>query len=236
MKKSLLLMFALAFAGLGYAQESAVRSSQSRSVLDTGSNLHPISLQVIAGTQGLGADVRYGVTPKLGLRLGGSTSTSIKVNDAITFSGFDASNTLTAQVSNVHLLADYAPLKTNAFRVVAGLGYLFQAGGGLQFFPNGSYNYGDLTLTGAEVGQLDIDLSWKGIAPYLGLGLFKALPQRRFNINLDLGTYFLKAPQSTVVGTKLLSENQQLEGQLEKNMESYRFLPVIQLNFNFRIK
>ena len=236
MKKYLFLMLALAYAGLGYAQETVAQLNKNQSVLDTGFNYNPISVQVIAGTQGLGADLRYGVTPKLGVRLGASTSTSIKVNDAIKFSGFDASNTLKAQMSNVHLLGDYAPFKTNAFRLVAGLGYLFQAGGGLQFFPNGSYNYGDLTLTGEEVGQLDIDLSWKGIAPYLGLGLFKSVPQRMFNINLDLGTYFLKAPQSTVVGTKLLSENQQLEGQLEKNMESYRFLPVIQLNFNFKIK
>jgi len=236
MKKSLLLMLALAYAGLGFAQETAVMPTKNRSVLDTGSKQHPINLQILAGSQGLGADVRYGVTPKLGLRLGGSTSTSIKVNDAIKFSGFDASNTLNAQMSNVHLFADYAPFKTNAFRVVAGLGYLFKAGGALEFFPNGSYNYGDMTLTGAEVGQLDIDLSWKGVAPYLGLGLFKSVPKRLFNINLDLGTYFLKSPESTVVGTKLLSENQQMETQLEKNMESYRFLPVIQLNFNFRIK
>ena len=236
MKKSLLLTLAFAFAGLLYVQESAAQLTDGQSVLDTGANARPLAVQFIAGTQGVGADLRYGISPKLGLRLGASTSTSIKVNDAIKFSGFDARNTLNAQVSNVHLLADYAPFKTNALRVVAGLGYLFEAGGGLQFFPNGSYNYGDLTLTGAEVGQLDIDLSWKGIAPYLGLGLFKSVPQRRFNINLDLGTYFLKAPESTVVGTKLLSENQQLEGQLEKNMESYRFLPVIQLNFNFRIK
>ena len=236
MKKFLLLTLAIVYAGLSYAQDPSMGMAKNRSLLDTGSIQHPVSLQVLAGTQGLGADLRYGINPKVGLRLGGSTSTAIKVNDAIKFSGFDASNTLTAQMSNVHLLADYAPFNTDVFRVVGGLGYLFQAGGGLQFFPNGSYNYGELTLTGAEVGQLDIDLSWKGVAPYLGLGMFKSVPKRRFNINLDLGTYFLKAPESTVVGTKLLSENQQLEGQLERNMESYRFLPVIQLNFNFKIK
>lgn len=232
MKKLLFLMLVLASAGSGFAQTQG----KSLSVQETSANEHPISLQVIAGTQGIGADVRYGITPKLGLRFGGSTSTSIKVNDAIKFSGFDASNTLNAQMSNVHLLADYAPLNTNAFRVVAGLGYLFKAGGELQFFPTGNYSYGDMTLTAAEVGQLDVDLSWKGVAPYLGIALFKSVPQKLFNINLDLGTYFLKAPESTVVGTKLLSENQQMETQLEKNMESYRFLPVIQLNFNFKIK
>ena len=229
-------MLALAYAGLGFAQDAAVMPTKSRSVLDTGSNYHPLNIQVLAGSQGLGADVRYGLTPKFGLRFGGATSTAVKVNDAIEFSGFDASNTLNAELSNVHLMADYAPLNTNFFRVVAGLGYLFKAGGALKFTPNGSYNYGDIKLTGAEVGQLDIDLSWKGIAPYVGLGLFKSVPQRLFNINLDLGTYFLKAPESTVVGTKLLSENQQMEAQLERNMESYRFLPVIQLNFNFKIK
>src|SRR5690606_32248874 len=123
---------------------------------------------------------------------------------------------LTAQVSTVHLLADYAPFKTDLFRVVGGLGYLFQAGGGMQFFPKGTYKYGDISLTGEEVGQLDIDLSWEGVAPYLGLGLFKSIPKRRFNINLDLGTYFMKSPESTVVGTNLLSKNQAMEAQLEK--------------------
>ena len=230
MKKSLLLIAALALTVAAYAQQTAGFEA------DTSAKLHPISLQFHAGTQGVGADVRYGITPKVALRLGGSTSTSIKMDDAVKFSGFDAKNTLKAEMSNFHLMADYAPFKTNAFQLVAGAAYLFKAGGGMEFFPNGTYNYGDLTFTGAEVGQLNIDVSWKGIAPYLGLGLFKSFPKRLFNINVDLGTYFLKAPESTVVGTKLLSENYTLEPQLDKNMESYRFLPVIQFNFNFRIK
>jgi hypothetical protein len=224
--KYLLLFFALAFAGAGYAQETAVAKK------------NPISVQVLAGTQGVGAEVRYGLQPKLGIRLGGSTSTSIKVNDAIKFSGFEAGNTISAEISNIHLLADYAPFHTNAFRLVAGAGYLFQAGGGLQFVPiaGKNYTFGEVTLTGEEVGQIDVDLSWKGLAPYLGLGLFKALPKGRFNVNLDLGTYFLKSPNSTVTGTKMLADNQEMELQLEKNMKDYRFLPVLQLNFNFRIR
>lgn len=224
--KYLYLISALAFAGASYAQEAAVP------------NNNPISVQVLAGTQGLGAEVRYGATPKLGVRLGGSTSTSIKVNDALKFSGFEAGNTIRAELSNVHLLADYAPFNTNAFRLVAGAGYLFQAGGGIEFapIPGKSYTFGEVTLTGEEVGQIDVDMSWKGLAPYLGLGLFKALPKGRFNVNLDLGTYFLKSPNSTVTGTKLLADNQEMELQLEKNMKDYRFLPVLQLNFNFRIR
>jgi len=237
MKKSLLLIAALALSGVAYSQQPAVLPDKNSSLAaDTGANLHPISLQLHAGTQGFGADVRYGITPKLSLRLGGSTSTAIKMDDAVKFSGFDAKNKLKAEMSNFHLMADYAPFKTNAFQLVAGAAYLFKAGGGMEFLPNGTYKYGDLSFTGSEVGQLNIDVSWKGIAPYLGLGLFKSFPKRLFNINLDLGTYFLKAPESTVVGTKLLSENYTLEPQLDKNMESYRFLPVIQLNFNFRIK
>ncbi len=55
-------------------------------------------------------------------------------------------------------------------------------------------------------------------------------------MNLDLGTYFLTAAKSTVTGTKMLANNGELEPQFDSNMKDYRFLPVIQLNFNFKIK
>ncbi len=79
-------------------------------------------------------------------------------------------------------------------------------------------------------------MSWKGVAPYVGLGFLNAFPKSRFNVNLDLGTYYVGAPKSTVVGTQLLAENYRLEPQLDENMKDYKWLPVMQINFNFKIR
>ncbi len=220
-----------------FSQEMAPISKKVKTALpDDTTAKHPISLQIHAGTQGLGAEVRYGVTPQFSIRAGGSTFFPVKADNYFSFSGFNADNTIKGELSNVHLLADFVPFKVKWFRLVGGAAYLFKANGGLEFIPKGNATFGGLNLTAEEVGKLNIDLSWQGVSPYVGFGLFKSFPKRSFNVNFDLGTYYLNSPKSTVVGTKLLAENKQMETQLDKNMKDYRFLPVLQVNFNFKIK
>lgn len=206
-----------------------------KSQLDSNSILYPKQIQLHLGTQGFGLDLKYNILPKLAVRLGASSSLALGVSNVIQLEGLNADNNLTANFSNVHLIGDFKPFNTNKFRISAGLAYLFQASGNLLFKPTGIYHFDGMELTGDEVGNLAIDISWKGIAPYLGIGLFKAVPKNIFNVNLDLGAYYLKAPKSKITGTKLLADNYKLEPQLDKNMSSYRFLPIIQLNFNMNI-
>lgn len=192
------------------------------------------SFQVEGGTQGFGGDLRYSFLPKLSARLG-ANFLPLNANNVFSVSGFDANNSLTARFSNVHLLADYTPFKAQWFRIVGGAAYLTKANGNVNIVPNSNYNFGNTTLTADQLGQLNVDVTWKGVAPYLGVGFFKAVPSRLFNINLDLGTYYLSSPNAIVTGTKLLVDNSSQQGQINENLKNYRFLPVVQLNFNFRI-
>lgn len=196
---------------------------------------HPTQLQLHAGTQGFGADIKYGLTQKTALRAGISSSLAVGVSNVIQLEGLNADNKLKANFTNVHLLGDFTPFKTQKFRISAGVAYLFQASGNLLFKPKGTYYFDGMELTGEEVGDLAIDISWKGVAPYLGIGLLKPFATEKFNVNLDLGTYYLNQPKSKITGTKLLADNYQLEPQLDKNMSTYRFLPVLQVNFNINI-
>lgn len=197
---------------------------------------HPISLQLHGGTQGVGLDARYGVMPQLSLRLGGSAVLPVKINNAFEFADFTSNNSLSGDFVNFHLYADYSPFKKSSFRLVGGLAYLFKGNGKLNVVPKGDNKFGNIALAPEDVGDLNFDISWKGIAPYFGIGLFKSFPKRTFNINFDLGTYYLTAPKATVVGTKMLSANDSQSELITNNMSDYRWLPVIQLNFNFRIK
>lgn len=197
---------------------------------------HPISVQLQAGTQGVGADVRYGIYPTLSARLGGSFI-PINTGNSLSFSGFTTDYSADVKVFNVHLLADYVPFKAmRGFRIVGGAAYLYKADGGLVLSPTGNYTFGNYNLTGPEIGKLNMNVNWKGVAPYLGIGLFKSFPSNFFNFNLDLGTYYLTAPSTRITGTNLLVDNNQLEPQFNDNIKDYRWLPVLQLNFNFRLK
>jgi len=197
---------------------------------------HHLSFQLTGGTQGLGGDLRYGVSPGLSFRLGGSFI-PINTSNAFSFPDFPSNNTANVNFYNVHLLADFVPFKgARGFRLVGGAAYLYKADGHVNVIPTGTYNYNSLSATGAEVGNLDLNVSWKGIAPYAGIGLFRSFPSHVFNFNLDLGCYYLSQPRSHIVGTNMLQYNYQLEPQLNENMKDDRWLPVIQLNFNFKLK
>ncbi len=219
--KKILLAFVMLFPCLVHGQVETKNS---------------LSLQLQVGSQGVGADFRYGVLPNLSLRAGASFI-PVNVNGVYDISGFDSQNDLTAKFSNIHLLADFVPFSgAQGFRLVGGVGYLFKANGGLSVTPSGTYKYGDISLTPEQVGSVNVDIDWKGVAPYLGFGLFKSFPNNRFNINLDLGTYYLTTPKTTIVGTGMLSSNDSQTELINSNVKDYRFLPVIQFNFNFKLK
>ena len=227
MKKCLLLIL-IAFCGLAKAQLATKPKSPDLTFQKK------FTVQIEGGTQGFGADVRYSFLPKLSARLG-ANFLPVTANNVFSVSGFDANNSLSAKFSNIHLLADYTPFKAQWFRLVGGAAYLIKGDGNVNIVPNGNYNFGNTTITADQIGQLNVDVTWKGVAPYLGFGFFKAVPSRMFNINLDLGTYYLSSPNTTVTGTKLLADNSSQQGQINENLKNYRFLPVLQLNFNFKI-
>ncbi len=191
----------------------------------------PMSLQLLAGSQGFGANFRYVVSPFIGLRAGGSY---IKggINDKVNFDGFSTKNRLSGELATVQGLVELNP--SGFVRLVAGAAYFGKANAELYFEPKQSQTVGEVTLNPDEIGNLTYHINWGKAAPYLGLGLGRGIPKNKFNVNLDLGTYFLQSPIVTATGTKLLTDNEQSAAQIQENMKDYKFMPVIQLNFNFR--
>ena len=198
-------------------------------------NAAPVSVQILAGSQGLGADLKYGFLPKLSGRVGFGII-PLTVNNLFSFSSFATADQLSAKFSNVHLLADYSPFKNGRFRLVGGAAYLAKGNAQVIITPSGSYQFGNSTITKDQIGSLNAQVTWKGLAPYVGVALFNSFPGRFFNMNLDLGTYYLSRPGTSFTGTKMLSDNSSQAPQFNQNMAGYRWLPVIQLNFNFRLK
>lgn len=197
----------------------------------TSNSRKPMSLQLQAGTQGIGANFRYVVNKTIGIRLGGSY-VQAGVNDIINISGFNSSNRLSAKMANLHLLAELMPQKF--FRVVAGAAYLASAEMLIHFEPKDAIHFNDITLTPDEIGSLDFKTTTGKFAPYFGIGIGRGVPHRKFNVNLDLGSYYTTPPTVTAIGTKLLTDNESNALIIQNNIKEYRFLPVMQLNFNFK--
>jgi hypothetical protein len=194
--------------------------------------LQHTSVQLHAGTQGFGGSIHYSFSPKFAVRLGG-TYGSILINQGLKFDNLSTDGKFTGDFSNIHLYGEYTALSW--LRIVAGAGYLFRADAVAVMTPKESVTQGEVTLEPGEIGTLTTAVRYKKFAPYLGFGFGRGMPQKRFNVNFDLGLYYLSAPKVTMTGTGFLEGNERNNPILTENMKNYRYLPVLQINFKYRL-
>ncbi len=186
-----------------------------------------MSLQVLTGTQGLGINFRYLQDETVGFRIGGSYG-SAGINDQVKMDGFNPKNRTNLKFNTVQVLAEFMPQKS--FRVVAGGAYLAKAEALINFSPK------DPNITSPPQEILDFKMDWGGyVAPYLGLGLGRGMPKNRFNVNIDLGAYYLHPPKVKGIGDQSIIDRDKNAAIIENNSKGYRLMPVAQLNFNFKL-
>jgi hypothetical protein len=208
---------------------------------DSVSNPYIKYVGIHAGTQGFGASATLAVSSKLSLEAGMSF---LPVNRRVfrVYNSYNTESDASARFSNVHLLLNWTPFVTasNLFRhflANAGIGYFFKADGHIDTRLADDYHYGEIIIEPHEVGALTTDASWKGaVAPYLGAGLQHMEIVPRLGIGVTVGSYYLRAPDIAITGTNLLEGNESNTPVVQKNLKSYRFLPVLQLNFSYQIK
>ncbi|RXK80769.1 hypothetical protein [Filimonas effusa] len=214
--RTLLLAIGLATSVCSYAQLEGDKSI----------NLH-------LGSQGAGVELKYNFYKKLSARLGTSII-PVEVKNVINLDNFDTDDRFAAKFTNIHLLLDY-PLIGQGFRFVAGGAYFLKAKGTIERTAKEEAGFGDITYSPEQLGTLTADVDWKGFAPYGGFAFFRAFPRHRFNITLDMGTYYLVAPKTRFTSTGMLTVDDKSQQQFQSNMSEYRWLPVLQLNFNFKL-
>lgn len=210
-------------------------AQQKQTPFDSYYGKHEKSLQVQIGTTGIGADFKYQLTHGISARAG-ATAALLSMSGVFNGTDFKSDSKLSATFSNIHLLTDITPFsRLSTFRLVAGAAYFVNAGGNLFIKPTDTYFYGDIPITEEMLGDVRMDISWKGVSPYLGLGIIKAFPKNRFNVNLDMGCYYLRKPQSRIIATGLLQGNETQTPVLQRNIGQFRTLPLLQLNFNYKL-
>src|SRR5689334_19643785 len=116
--KNLILTVAIVLFGItAFAQQ--ITKAMQKPVF-----MSPLSVQLLTGSQGVGADIKYGFLPRLSGRLGFGLI-PVDAGRAFKFASFPVFGELNTRFSNVHLLADYAPFKNKSFlRLVGGAAYI----------------------------------------------------------------------------------------------------------------
>lgn len=189
------------------------------------------------GTSGLGFGYARRLSPKVSAIFSYKTiSLNDKEVDVSEFLDNDNVKFLgNAQSTIIDVGAEYLPFKNSAFKLVFGVGFLNDVNVKGTISYKEGIEFGDVTITPQDVGKVDINSTWSGVAPFLGLGFGRAIPKNRFGFGVDIGTYFAKSPTVDLQADKLLAPTQDEQSTLQEAFESLTFIPRIQfrLTYNF---
>jgi hypothetical protein len=166
MKLSKIISFALAIAATGSAGAAGIG--------------------VRAGTNGLGADIGWGIAPTLSARLGYSWLDNYNVDVNTT----DVNYSGKLKISSVSGLLDWSPL--GPFRITAGI-----TSGDNKVDVTGVPTNAAASAAGSVSGTIK---PGKKTAPYLGFG-YGNVAGAGVNFYFDIGVIFQGSPKSTLTAT-----------------------------------
>ncbi len=195
------------------------------------------TLGILVGSSGIGLEFKREIADKTVLRFGYShlpfSFTKVEQTGNVTINGY-----YKARFNNWHLLADYEvkTIKQTIFRLTGGISYFSKANVFAHVTPLGSYKYGEIELNDGTMGYADVDADWKGAGLYFGCGIGSAIPKSKMSYSFDLGTYyFTTSAKVSMVTTGYLAGNEVQRKQIQDNLKSYYWLPVIQLSLNYKL-
>ena len=218
-KKQLLLTFLLCLSLLGQSQENQKKNA----------------FAVSFGAPGLGLEYARKLTPKLNAKV---VWHSLKVKDFeqkdIEIKDDTVDLLANLDVSIIDLGIEYLPFKNSSFKLTTGIGILSNMDLNAVVTYTEEVQFGDVKLSKKDVGEIIADVSWSGIAPYLGIGFGRAIPKKRFGIGFELGSYFTSSPDVILTASKLLSPTSNQQENLKESLSTFKFIPKIEIRISYK--
>jgi hypothetical protein len=190
------------------------------------------SIGLRAGTLGLGVEVSFPISQRVGLRVNVDA-----YNYSRSFNQQDIDYDGKATLRTGSLLIDWYPFANN-FRISAGPMYNGNKLGLTGRPTGGTFTINDVTYQSSDVGTLDGQVTFKKYVPYAGIGYGRPIGTG-FSLTFDLGVVFQGTPQATLsatcgptsVGTPLCAQlqNDVAAQQAEANdkLKDFRYYPVV---------
>jgi len=196
---------------------------------------HNVTLKL--GTLGVGIDVSTAISENTAIRLNlnGLKYSRTEEIDDINYDG-----TLTLLTAGI--LVDYFPVEEYAFRVSGGAYYNGNKFTGIAT-PTTTTNIeiNGITYGINDVGQLDTEITFNKVAPYIGLGWGNDVRTEGWGFSLDVGAMYhgtAKADLDVTVNNPTLEAQIRNDVAAEKQtlldeIEKYKVYPVIMLGVNY---
>jgi hypothetical protein len=194
-----------------------------------------VSMGFKASTLGAGLEAGFGLSNYIGARVG------------VNYFDYDYDGTkddidyeFELNLMSVSALLDWHPLG-GSFRISGGVLYS-ENSIDVEAKSSLTYEIGDTTYTAAQVGSLTGEVEFNDMVPYLGIGWDTSFGKsNRFGFIADLGAIYQDSPivEFTTTGpvSSLPSFRNDLakeEENLQEDIDSYKYYPVISLGFNYR--
>lgn len=225
MKKVLLSVFFFSFCLLGYTQDKIENENTGKK------NAFAVSF----GSPGLGLEYARKLSAKLSaklvwhsFKLSDFEQTDLEIKDDLV----DVLANL--EVSVFDLGIEYHPFQNSSFKLTTGFGILSNVNLNAVFNYKENVVVGNVVVNSRDVGQIISNVSWSGLAPYIGVGFGRAIPKNRLGIGIEIGTYFASSPTVDLTASNLLSPTASQEENLQNALESFKFIPRIQLRLAYK--
>jgi hypothetical protein len=145
------------------------------------------------------------------------------------------------QMSRIGLLLEYLAVPSGKVRLIAGVAYFpnktLKLGASLDGFP-----LGDLKLTPDDIGYGTISFAFdRQLSPYLGFGLGRLIPKKRWNVSFDAGAYYLGNWRVTTIEVKegiILDEIRKNAPIVQRNLNldtRNKLLPSVNFRIGYRL-
>ncbi len=193
------------------------------------------SLGVKASTLGLGLEVERSFSDSISGRIGVNYFT-------YGYSGTeeDVEYDFDLNLASLSILLDWHPFK-GSFRVSGGAIY---NGNNLdtKAKPSATFDIGDSTYTGAQIGTLKGKIDFDGIAPYLGLGWDTSFGKNKgFGFLFELGAIYQGSPKVDLsvdgpIASDPTFQNDLAteENNLQSDLDEFKVYPVVAIGLSYR--
>jgi hypothetical protein len=223
MKNYLLYLFLVTLSLKTYSQDSTSVSEKK--------NAFAISF----GSPGLGLEYARKLSPKINAKLVWHSfnlkdfeKEDIEIKDDLV----DLLANL--EVSIIDVGIEYLPFTNSSFKLTAGLGFLSNVNANGVVTYTEEVVFGDVVVSKNDVGEINGDISWTGVAPYLGIGFGRAIPKKRLGFGIEFGSYFSSSPDVKLTATELLAPTAEQEDNLREALTSFKFIPRVQLRIAYK--
>ena len=199
----------------------------------------PVNVSVGGSTLGLGVQVSTALIPGTLDLAFGLNHLSVSHSGTYTSGGNDIPYTANLRLQTIPVLLDYYPFH-GVFRITGGVmvnenRISAVAGGG-----SGTYTINGDTYSAAQVGTLTGRITYRRLAPYLGIGFgSKAARHSGLSAGFDIGVLMTGSPQVALNASNPTNDQQLTKdvaaAQANANQKgsSYRFWPVIGIRVGY---